>query len=63
MRYVAVTSIIGLWVMRIFVVWLIGRLSGNGYIAVVIGLSLDFVLRAFMYHVRVRKGKWKYIRI
>lgn len=62
-RYVAVTSIIGLWVMRIFVVWLIGRLSGNGYIAVVIGLSLDFVLRAFMYHVRVRKGKWKYIRI
>lgn len=62
-KYVAITSIIGLWIMRIFGVWILAKLTNNGYTAVIAGVSADFVFRAVMYHLRVKKGTWKYIRI
>ncbi|MCK9477898.1 MAG: MATE family efflux transporter [Firmicutes bacterium] len=63
MRYVAATSIIGLWVGRLFLFWFIGKITGNGYIAVASGLLSDFIFRSVMYHFRVQKGRWKFIRI
>lgn len=62
-KYVAFTSIFALWFMRIFGVWLLARLTNNGYIAVTVGVGLDFVTRAVLYHFRVKKGNWLHIRV
>ena len=62
-RYVAVMSIIGLWVMRLFLVWVVANFTGNGYIAVTVGVWADFMWRAVTYFIRVRKGNWLYIRV
>ena len=62
-RYVALTSIATLWIMRIFGVWILARLFGNGYVAVTVGISADYVFRALAFHIRVQRGGWKYIRV
>lgn len=62
-RYVAAVSVIGLWAARIMSVMVLARLTNNGYLAVTVGISADFMLRAVAYHIRVQKGKWLNIRI
>lgn len=62
-RYVALTSAATLWLGRIFSTWILAKLMGNGHIAIAIGMSLDFFVRAFMYSRKVNKGNWLYIRV
>ncbi len=62
-KYIAVTNVIGLWGMRVFGVWLISVLTGNGYLAVVLGCGSDFLWRAISYALRVRRGNWLHIRV
>ena len=58
-----VTCTFGMWLGRILMVWGLGKLTGNGYLAVGVGVAADFITRAFMYHFRVRKGNWLYIKV
>ena len=62
-KYVMVTSLVGLWLLRALPSFLLDRLLGWGLIAVCIGIFLDFSIRSVMYLVRMNKGKWKYLKV
>lgn len=62
-KYVMVTSIIGLWSLRVIPSFAFNRLLGLGLMAVSIGIFLDFSCRSVMYLVRMNKGKWKYLKV
>ena len=62
-KYIAVTNVVGLWLMRVCLVWLLSIWIGNGHLAVVIGCGSDFLWRAISYALRVRKGNWLHIRV
>ena len=61
-KYTLVTSIFGLWVCRVFGSWMLSRIM-DPHIAVLIGLSAEFYLRAILYHIRVQKKKWLEIAV
>ena len=62
-KYIAVTYVVGIWLMRVCLVWLLSIWTGNGHLAVVIGCGSDFLWRAISYALRVRKGNWLHIRV
>ena len=62
-RYTAITSAVALWGGRIFGTWILAKITGNGHVAMAIGLSLDFFSRAFLYSRKVKKGDWLHIRV
>jgi hypothetical protein len=62
-KYVMVTSFIGLWSFRVLASFGLNMLLGMGMTAVMIGVFLDFTARSAMYMVRMNKGKWKYLRV
>ncbi len=62
-KYIAYTGTAAMWIFRIFGIWAMSQLLGNAHIAFVLGLGSDFVLRAVMYDLRVRKEKWLHIKI
>ncbi len=62
-KYVMVTSLIGLWILRVLPSYTFDRLFSWGLVAVMIGIMLDFTARSMMYLVRMNKGKWKYLKV
>ena len=62
-KYVMVTSLIGLWLLRVLPSYVLDRWLQWGLIAVCIGILLDFSIRSVMYLVRMNKGKWKYLKV
>lgn len=62
-NYVMVSSIVGLWMCRVFLSFALIKWAGLGLTAVMIGIFLDFSLRSFMYLSRMNKGKWKYLKV
>jgi putative MATE family efflux protein len=61
--YVTATAFVGLWVFRIGATLILVRVAGLGLYGVMAGTALDFVVRAAMYSLRVRAGKWKGIQV
>jgi putative MATE family efflux protein len=62
-KYVMVTSFVGLWTFRVITSFLLIKYFGIGLTAVMIGIFFDFSSRSFMYLVRMNKGKWKYLKV
>lgn len=62
-RYIAVANLIALWIGRLFMVWLLGHITGNGHIAMIVGLTLDFGIRALMFGRKVEKRNWLYLKV
>lgn len=62
-KFVMVTSFVGLWTFRVILSYLLIHMFGIGLTAVMIGIFFDFCSRSVMYLIRVHNGKWKYIRI
>ncbi|MDF2523488.1 MAG: efflux family protein [Clostridiales bacterium] len=62
-KYVVVTALVGLWLLRILNAYLLHRFFGLGIYAVMIGISTDFCLRGLLYVFRVKAGKWKYLKV
>ena len=56
-KYILVSSTVALWVCRVGGTWLLSKYI-DPHIALVVGLSADFYLRAILYHIRVQKKKW-----
>ena len=56
-KYILVSSTVALWFCRIGLTWGFSKII-DPHIALLIGLSADFYLRAFMYHFRVQKRNW-----
>jgi len=57
--YVTLTALIGLWLFRIGISSLLVYVFDLGIYGVMIGTGLDFLVRATLYYLRVRKGRWK----
>jgi len=61
--YVTVTAFVGLWVFRIAASLILVRGLGMGIYGVMIGTAMDFAVRAAMYSLRVRAGRWKELKV
>ena len=61
--YVMVTALVGLWLFSVVVSLVLIRFSGLGIYGVMAGIAVDFVVRAAMYGLRVRAGRWKGMRV
>ena len=62
-KYVMITSLIGLWTLRVLPSFALDRLFGIGLTAVMISIFLDFSSRSIMYLLRMNKGNWKYLKV
>ncbi len=62
-KYVMVTSFVGLWTFRVGLSFILIKFFGMGLTAVMIGIVFDFSSRSVMYLLRVNKGKWKYLKV
>lgn len=62
-RYVIVTSIIALWTFRVAASFILVKFFHIGLYGVMVGIFLDFCVRGFMYVIRMKDGKWKYLRV
>jgi Na+-driven multidrug efflux pump len=61
--YVTATAFVGLWVFRIVVSLILVHVAGMGIYGVMVGTAMDFVVRALMYSLRVRAGRWKRLKV
>jgi len=61
--YVTATAFIGLWVFRIAISLLLVHVFKMGIYGVMVGVAMDFVVRAAMYGLRVRAGRWKHLKV
>lgn len=61
--YVTISALIGLWLFRIGISSLLVFGFGFGLYGIMIGTGIDFVIRAALYYLRVRKGTWKLRRV
>ena len=59
-KYTLVTTIIGMWLFRITLGYLLGVVLGFGIIGIWLGMVSDWVVRGSLYCIRFKKGKWKH---
>jgi putative MATE family efflux protein len=62
-KYVMITSFIGLWLLRVLPAFALDRLLGWGLNAICVAIFLDFSLRSLMYLLRMNKGTWKFLKV
>lgn len=62
-KFVMVTSFVGLWTFRVLISFILIRLLGVGLTGVMIGIFFDFSSRSAMYLIRMNKGKWKHLTV
>ena len=61
-RYITVTSTAALWVARILPVFILSTRT-SGYVALGLGIVLNFATMSLIYHFRLRKGAWLHIKV
>jgi putative MATE family efflux protein len=61
--YVTVTAFVGLWAFRILISLALVKFFGMGIYGVMMGVAIDFIVRASMYGFRVRAGRWKHLKV
>lgn len=61
--YVMITSFIGIWVFRILLTVVLDYLFHMGIMGVWVALCFDFLIRAIMYIIRFKRGRWKQITV
>ena len=62
-KYVMVSGLMGLWLFRILISYLLNRWFGLGVYGVMIGVAGDFCIRTLMYGLRVKAGHWKTLKV
>lgn len=58
-KYTMKTTIIGMWVFRITLGYILGIPLKLGLIGVWLGMYTDWLVRGTLYYLRLRSGKWK----
>jgi putative MATE family efflux protein len=61
--YIMISSVVGLWALRVVVSLILHRFFGLGIYGVMAGVCLDFGVRAAMYSYRMKLGKWKTLKV
>jgi putative MATE family efflux protein len=59
-KYTLITTIIGMWLFRITLGYLLGVVLKFGLVGVWLGMIIDWVVRGSLYCIRFKKGKWKH---
>ena len=62
-KYVMVTSFVGLWTFRVGLSFVLIHFFGMGLFGVMVGIFFDFCIRSVMYLVRMNRGRWKYMNV
>ena len=62
-KYVMVTSLVGLWLLRALPTWGLNHLFGLGIFACSIAILLDFSTRSLLYLIRMNRGQWLYLKV
>ncbi len=58
-KYTMVTAIIGMWVFRITLGYILGIPLKFGVLGVWFGMFIDWLVRGILYYRRLKNGKWK----
>lgn len=58
-KYTMVTSIIGMWIFRITLGYVLGITLKLGLVGIFLGMYVDWAVRGILYVIRFRNGKWK----
>lgn len=61
--YILMTALIAFWTLRLGLSYVLIHFLSIGLIGVMIGVFLDFSIRSFLYLRRLRKGRWKYLKV
>lgn len=61
--FVLIPALVGLWLSRVGLSWVLINRFQLGLAGVMIGTGVDLVVRAMLYLWRVRKGKWEQLRV
>ncbi len=61
--FVTLSSFVGLWVFRVGLAFMLVKLTDIGLYGVMVGTGCDFAVRAALYGLRVRGGRWKNKRV
>jgi putative MATE family efflux protein len=59
-KYTMVTTLIGMWLFRITLGYLLGIVLKFGLAGVWLGMVIDWMVRGSLYFIRFRSGKWKH---
>lgn len=62
-NFVIFSSIAGLWAFRLAAAWIMINIFKLGLYGLMIGVFCDYSIRAIMYILRIRKGRWKYLKV
>lgn len=62
-RYVMLTSFVGVWGMRLALTVIFHRILNLGPLSVWYAFGMDFLVRSTMYRLRFNKGKWMSIKV
>lgn len=57
-NYSMVTSIIGMWLFRVLLGYVLGIVFKMGAVGVYLGMCVDWVVRGTLYYIRVRGSRW-----
>jgi len=57
-RFTMIVAIASMWLCRVGMAYILGQGLGLGVIGVWIAMTMDWVVRAFLFTNRVRTGKW-----
>jgi Na+-driven multidrug efflux pump len=58
-KYTMTTTIIGMWLFRITLGYLLGISFKLGLVGVWLGMYTDWIVRGTLYYIRLQNGKWK----
>lgn len=62
-RYIMFTSLVSIWGIRILLSYILERFFQMGVIGMWYAIFIDLSVRALLYWIRFKAGKWKHIRI
>ena len=57
-KYSMITTVIGMWVFRVLLGYILGFVMNWGAVGIYVGMSVDWAVRGMLYYIRVRGTKW-----
>ncbi len=57
-KYSMFTTVIGMWVFRVLLGYILGVTMGMGAVGIYVGMCVDWAVRGTLYYIRVRGTKW-----
>jgi len=62
-KFTMITSVIGMWTFRILFGYVFAILMNLGVAGIYLAMFLDWTVRGILYGIRLKRGKWKTIRV